>query len=160
MYCLPDIRIARGINDGRWNGYASREEAYRDVALCRPAHALAKRSSVRLRELAQERLLLLERGTASREAIEVAFRGLGLQLVSVMEAGSVETQKDFAAIGLGVAIVPDFASKAPAAALKALAIREATARSIDVVTRQGRALPAAAKAVVEALGCSGSTPSA
>jgi hypothetical protein len=33
-YCLPDIRVARGIANGNWSYYTSRREAYRDIALC------------------------------------------------------------------------------------------------------------------------------
>jgi len=81
-----------------------------DVAVCSPAHALAKgkRKQVGVRELAKHPLLLLDRTTSSRALVDLAFAAEKLKLELAMEMSSVEVLKRFAELGFGVAIVPRF----------------------------------------------------
>ncbi len=127
---------------------------YHDVAVCKPSHSLAKRSAIDLMGLSQIRLLLLEPGTKSRSLIDQAFINSGCAPGSVMELGSVEVQKDFAKIGLGVAIVPDFAvgGEAKDGTLSVLKIKNVPKRQVGTVIRKTRSLSLAAKTFLAKLG--------
>ncbi|HEY0465255.1 MAG TPA: LysR family transcriptional regulator [Polyangiaceae bacterium] len=79
-----------------------------DVAVCSPAHVLAKRRRAGVRELAPHPLLLLDRTTSSRAWVDLAFAAQELPLTLAMEMSSVEVLKRLAELGFGVAIVPRF----------------------------------------------------
>jgi len=84
---------------------------YREVAVCSSSHPLAKEKSVDLKALSNYKLLVLEEGTQTRALLEQDFRQNEIIPSSIMEVGSVDVQKSFAAIDMGVAIVPDFAAE-------------------------------------------------
>ena len=79
-----------------------------DVAVCSPAHPLAKRREVGVRELAPHPLLLLDRTTSSRALVDLAFDAASVVPSVAMEMSSVEVLKRLAELGFGVAIVPRF----------------------------------------------------
>jgi DNA-binding transcriptional LysR family regulator len=81
---------------------------YRQVAAGSILGASALPKVLDLAALAAMDLILLERGTRSREIIESAFLQRRLVPGGVMEVGSVDVQKDLARIGVGTAILPDF----------------------------------------------------
>lgn len=84
---------------------AERITEERMVLVAEPEHPLAKRAAVHTSELASETLLLMERGCAQRDVIEVELRRSGVEPPS-MEFVSIEALKRSAAVGLGVAMVP------------------------------------------------------
>ncbi len=79
-----------------------------DVAVCSPAHPLAKRRQVTVSDLAPYPLLLLDRTTSSRAWVDLAFAAESLPLKLAMEMSSVEVLKRLAELRFGVAIVPRF----------------------------------------------------
>lgn len=81
---------------------------YRDCVLVNKASPLAKRKKISLKNLSSEKLILLEQSSTSRDLFNKACLIEGLQTNKVIEAGSVEMQKDMARIGLGLAVVPNF----------------------------------------------------
>ena len=121
--------------------------AYREIAVCSPNHPIAEHRTVNLADLSEHRILILEEGTKSRSLFDEKLGALGLVPQSRMEVGSVEVQKAFAQIGLGVAIVPDF-SIVHDGVPSHLAVREITdlpARRIGMVTRTSPPLSRAAQ---------------
>jgi DNA-binding transcriptional LysR family regulator len=68
-------------------------------------HPLARRRSVRLAELARERLVLPPEGRTHRDFVGRALASRGLELLPPVEADGWPLMLQFAALGLGVAIV-------------------------------------------------------
>ena len=112
-----------------------------DVAVCAPGHRLAQNASAHLglsiTALAEEQLLLLERGTTSRAFLDQLFLQVGV-VPQAMELGSIEVLKRYAELNLGIAIVPSMAVQAEIATgrLHLLPLPWAPPRAIGVVSRR------------------------
>ncbi len=65
--------------------------------------------AIELKDLRDQWLLLLERGTRHRAVVDAALRRARVSAAKVLELGDVSIQLAMAQEGLGVAIVPDFA---------------------------------------------------
>jgi DNA-binding transcriptional LysR family regulator len=77
------------------------------VAVVPDDHKLVNRKRVRLEELAKEGSFVEFRpGTALREQIDAAFVGAGVRRTSSFEVGQIADMVQYAANGLGAAIVP------------------------------------------------------
>jgi len=76
------------------------------LAVVAPSHPLGRRGSVDVNELADEPLLLLLRGFASRGWFDAACYNAGISPPIVLESGAPHTLMALAASGEGVAIVP------------------------------------------------------
>ena len=122
-----------------------------DLAVCISSHPLAAQRRVALRELAQQRLLLLEPASRSRQWFDQALSEMGLQAGDFMELGSVEVLKAFARAGLGVAVVPAFAAPSGDDGLAAIPIQDLAPRQVGIITHAVRTLSPAARALVQAL---------
>lgn len=74
--------------------------------ICGPAHPIAARESIDIRELEQYDLILRESGSGGREILESLLTGLQIQLEPAWE--SVSTQAIVKAVGegLGISILP------------------------------------------------------
>src|SRR5687767_6447060 len=94
-----------------------------------PGHRLAGRRSVDVTHLAGERMIVRERGSATRALIESEFRRAGVRLQTTMELASNEATLQAVAVGNGCAIVS-----------AAMARRAAEARRIAAVRVRGVAL--------------------
>jgi DNA-binding transcriptional LysR family regulator len=81
----------------------------RDVAICAPGHALAKRKRIAFTELADHPLLLLDIGSNTRAYIDQRFQKAGVTPKIAMELGSIEVIKKLVALDFGVSIVPRIA---------------------------------------------------
>jgi DNA-binding transcriptional LysR family regulator len=75
-------------------------------------HSLAKRKHVGLADLADEPLILFERGSTGRQHVIDAFHGLGISPRVDMETTNTEIIVRMVEAGLGVSIVPLLASGA------------------------------------------------
>jgi DNA-binding transcriptional LysR family regulator len=71
-----------------------------------PAHPLNTRRRVRLKDLAQQPLILYERGSTGRQHVLDAFHDLGLSPRVALETTSTETIVSMVEAGLGISIVP------------------------------------------------------
>ena len=71
-----------------------------------PAHRLASRRSVKMKELEDEPFILHRVGTTTRERLMRHFIDGGVNIKVTMELASIETIKRFVSIGLGISIVP------------------------------------------------------
>jgi DNA-binding transcriptional LysR family regulator len=78
------------------------------VMICSPGHALATRSSVSAREIADQAYVSREHGSGTREVVDDFFKNNGVNpddLHIEMELGSREAIKGAVEAGLGVAIM-------------------------------------------------------
>lgn len=69
------------------------------------SHRFARRRSIRLAELAGERMIFREPGSTTRKALDSALGKAGVQPDVVMEIGSREVIREAVARGLGIAAV-------------------------------------------------------
>jgi DNA-binding transcriptional LysR family regulator len=79
--------------------------------LASPNHELARRAAVRAADLRGHTLLLTDRGCAYRNKLEIALGQAAVTPKSVMEFSNVETIKQCAMLGMGVACLPAMVAK-------------------------------------------------
>ena len=126
------------------------------VLVTPPGHPLSRKRQVRLKDLAKERFIFREQGSATQAAVEGSFRGSGLQLEAVMEMSNPEAVKQAVQGGLGLAFLSRFAI---AAELKAKTLVPVSVRGLDVrrelkiVHRRDKHLSRAARAFIETAKC-------
>ncbi len=75
------------------------------VLVVAPAHPFAAAGSAQAAALQDHRLILRERGSGTRDAVDEAFRGAGRPVVAAMELSSSEAIKEAVAAGLGVTLL-------------------------------------------------------
>lgn len=75
------------------------------VIVAAPGHPFAKRDDVDAGELEDERFLLREPGSGTREVVEAAFASAGIELRRTVQFGSTEVIKESVTAGLGIAAV-------------------------------------------------------
>jgi DNA-binding transcriptional LysR family regulator len=121
-----------------------------DVAIVPESHALARRKRVRLEELAEHPLVLLDRTTGTRAYLEAELRRRDLAPRIAIETTSVEVVKRFVSLGLGVSIVPAMAvaDRDRVASISVEGLR--AGRRVVAVTAAGEPTTPAAAAFVEA----------
>lgn len=81
----------------------------RIVAAVGPGHVLDGRRSIRLADLLEHRLISMPRGSGLRAILDDACARIGLTPTIAYEAGNPLVACQLAAVGLGVAIVPESA---------------------------------------------------
>ena len=117
-------------------------------AMVNPAHPLARRSSVKLADLADERLAMPEATFRIRQVMRIAESQEHVFLRPVMVSNSLMVLKEFVLSGAGIAILPGIAAHSEVAngTLHALPIDHPSLKhtSASVITRLGRQLPVGA----------------
>ena len=117
-----------------------------------PRHALESKRRVRLQDLADQPLIIYERGSTGRQHILDAFHDSGLSPQVALETTSTETIVSMVEAGLGVSIVPLLPSGAVTRGRRVRARRlEAAIRPIHsgVLVRRGEKLPASAARLLD-----------
>ena len=120
----------------------------------RPGHPLERGKHVRLRDLLDCPLILLDGDHSVRVLIERAFESIGRSVAPAYEASYVPTALGLAKAGLGVAVI---AYAADAAATQAAGLRSrviehpALVRHIGLIESARRSLSPAARGLVEAV---------
>jgi len=128
-----------------------------------PAHALASRRSVKMKDLEDEPFILHKIGTTTRERLVKHFNDGGVKIKVTMELASIETIKRFVSIGMGTSIVPRLciAKEIEEGSLRALSIRDARfQRKLGVIYHKGRYQSQAARAFLELISVKQSTTKA
>ena len=97
--------MARDTDDDRYHvqHYAS----YPVIAFVRRDHRLAALKSIELTSLAEEKLLMRERGSTTRRALEDGFATIGAAPRVAMEIGSREAIREAVIRGLGIGTVSE-----------------------------------------------------
>ena len=129
------------------------EEAF--VLAAPDSHPLAKRDKVRVDDLKNETLLLLEDGHCLRDqALEVCSR-IRVNEEEDYRATSLETLRQMVAAGHGITLLPQLATTGPRGATRGLKVRPFThpapARSIGAVWRKSTTRGPAIEAVLESI---------
>jgi LysR family hydrogen peroxide-inducible transcriptional activator len=113
-------------------------------------HALAARKTLRVADLRDETLLLLEDGHCLRDqALEICSR-VDVREAEDFRATSLETLRQMVVAGLGITLLPELAVESPFGSQRGLTIREfakpAPTRTVGAVWRKSstRALAIAA----------------
>ena len=117
-------------------------------AIVKPAHPLAKRSSIRLADLADERFAMPEATFRIRQVMRIAESQEQVFLRPVMVSNSLMVLKEFVLSGAGITILPSIAAHSEIAdgTLNAVTIDHPSLMhtSASVITRLGRQLPVGA----------------
>jgi DNA-binding transcriptional LysR family regulator len=150
---LPDALGARG-DDVAARVHVEPIAPYEDVVVCLSSHAFARRKQVRVPELRDEPLLLLDRTTGTRAFLDAAFERARVSPRVVMEMGSIEVLKRLVELGFGISVVPRLAVQREVAAgtLHAITlVGTSTRRKIGLVTPKFGPPSVAARAFVALL---------
>jgi DNA-binding transcriptional LysR family regulator len=129
--------------------------AERIVLVAAPEHPLVQRAAVRPRDLSGQHLLLTEEGCAYRQKFERILAARAVKPHGVGEFASVEAIKQCAALGMGIALLPEIAvaSEIRSGALRVLAWRGPdVSMSTYVVWHKGRSLTPAMCGFLDTLG--------
>ena len=76
------------------------------VFICHPQHPFAKQKSVKLKSLAEQKVIGFEPDIPTRKALDKILREYGVDIKHVMEFDNVETVKRAVEIDAGISIVP------------------------------------------------------
>lgn len=127
---------------------------HRVVVFCRVDHPFAERRSIRIREMAGQRLIVREAGSTTRRAFDQAMREAGVAPRVVMEIGSRESIREAVAKGIGLGVVSE-AEFIPDPRLRALQVNDAeihtAAHVVYLEERQNARLVRAFLAVLSGL---------
>lgn len=127
-----------------WNVEVEFVPLFRDdfIAVFPRTHELARRKSIRLKELVKYRLLMMATGTSVRILLDEAFRRIGCEVDPIYELNHHETLGGMVEAGLGITVLPTMAlSILGHPRLKSVRIREAGLyREIGILQRRGSVL--------------------
>jgi DNA-binding transcriptional LysR family regulator len=101
------------------------------MVACAPSHPLAHRGPVDLADLAGERFVDFQPDWGLRMLLDRHFAAAGLERTSALEVNDVPSLLELVAHGLGIALVPEVATRYPAA-VRYLSLRP-PAPTFDVV---------------------------
>lgn len=123
------------------------------VVFVERGHAWSRRRSINLAELEQQRVILREPGSKTREVFEQALDDAGIKLTDVLEIGSREGVREAVAAGMGVGVVSE-SELGRGVRLHALSVRDATLQVPECVAclperRQERIVTAFMEAIPE-----------
>lgn len=124
------------------------------VLIVPPRHAWARRGTIGTREVAGERLLVREEGSATRQVMERALQHAGIAPASTMELSHTEAIKQCVMAGLGIAFVSGYAIGAEVRARQLAVVpvrRLRIRRHFHVIHAEQRTLGASGRAFLEVL---------
>ncbi|HET6780606.1 MAG TPA: selenium metabolism-associated LysR family transcriptional regulator [bacterium] len=131
------------------------------VLVVPPGHQLAQAETVQAKVLRDQRVIMRERGSGTREAAEAALREAGVVLSPAMELGSNEAIKEAVAAGLGVTILSTLAVAPEVAARRLVVVPMddlSIRRSFRVVYHRDKRMGKALRTFIDMLQSSVQTP--
>jgi DNA-binding transcriptional LysR family regulator len=172
--CYPKIDIQLGIRDTRQiEGAVARNEfdfgfvgghlagddvdvqpwlTDRLVLVVAPAHALARKKSVKPEDLRKEKFILRELGSATRATIVSHLQRSNVLAQTIMEMENPESVKKAVQSGLGIAFISTFAVETELKAESLVVVRVRgldIRRELKIVYRKDKHLTRPAKAFIE-----------
>lgn len=117
-----------------------------------PNHRLAKMKRIKLSDLAKEKLILREPGSATRAEVEKRLAALNLTLELAAHLDNPEAVKQAVANGMGLAFVSQFAveTELKARALAAVKVQRLDIRrELKIIYRRGKHLSRTARVLIE-----------
>ncbi len=124
------------------------------ILICPPEHPFAARRQIELKKLNGQNFVAFERDIPSRRAIDHIFRENHVRVRVVMELDNIETIKRSVEIGAGISIVPLFSvqREVQSGVLSQVQFAHQTfLRPLGVILKRNRALPPAARKLIELL---------
>jgi len=124
------------------------------VLIVPPGHRWARRREVAPALLADQRLLVREEGSATRQVTERALHQSGIRVAASMELGHTEAIKQAVMAGLGIALVSVHAVRGDVASGRLAALRLTglrIRRHFHVIHNEARTLSATARAFIDLL---------
>jgi DNA-binding transcriptional LysR family regulator len=124
------------------------------ILVVSPEHPLAKKKSIDLQEIADQKFVGFEPDIPTRKATDQIFREANLEIEPVMEFDNVETVKRAVEINAGIAILPQTTVSREEAQglLKVLKFKNKTyRRPLALIHRKGRVLTPAMKKLIDLL---------
>ena len=122
------------------------------VLVVGPAHALARKKSVKPEDLRKEKFILREPGSATRATVISHLQRSNLSVQPIMEMENPESVKKAVQSGLGIAFISKFAveTELKARSLVAVLVRGVDIRrELKIVYRKDKHLSRAARAFIE-----------
>jgi LysR family transcriptional regulator, low CO2-responsive transcriptional regulator len=122
------------------------------VLIAHPNHRLAKRKQIKPGDLAKEKLLYREQGSATRAEVERKLAALSLRIEPAADMDNPEAVKQAVANGLGVAFVSQFAVETELRAKTLVSIKVqglVINRELKIIYRKGKHLSRAAGGLLE-----------
>jgi len=138
--------IAYPIKDSKLETVALRKEPL--VLICHPQHPFTKHKSIRLKALADQKIISFEPDTPTRKALDRILKDHNVEVHHVMEFDNVETVKRAVEIDAGISIVPQsaIAQEVQKQTLAAVAIEDGQFfRPIAAIYKKNRVLSPAMK---------------
>jgi LysR family transcriptional activator of glutamate synthase operon len=114
-----------------------------------PDHALASAEPIRIRALAEERLIGFERGSSVRQLVDETFERAGLNPRIALEGNDLALVRSLVAEGIGLAIMPRTFAELPGPPVMLRPLRPALRMTVALWWRRGRVLSPAARAFVQ-----------
>ena len=114
------------------------------VVICPPDHALAKKSRITLEQLAQQSMILQQRGSGVRAVLESAFRAAGVRMRDLdvtLELGLQQSVRAAVLDGLGITVISRLAVERDLAEGRLAAVQvegAVLARDFSLVRHAGR----------------------
>jgi DNA-binding transcriptional LysR family regulator len=113
------------------------------VAICNEDHPLAKRGTIRLQDLNDQRFIAFDEGLPTRKAIDAVLSRRHVRVDIRMQSGNIEILKKMVEVGLGVSLVPRFSVQAEVehGQLRSLPISDYSfKRPLALIHRKGKSL--------------------
>ena len=125
------------------------------VLVCPPDHRLARRKTVRPRELKGEKFVAFDTHIPTRQQIDATLRDLGVEVQVVMAFDNIEILKRAVEVGAGVSILPadNIDREVAGGRLCAVGLADPARwmRPLGIVRRRGRASTPAARMLLRLL---------
>jgi DNA-binding transcriptional LysR family regulator len=96
--------VAYPVKDSKLETVPLRKEPL--VLICHPQHPFAKLKSIKLKNLADQKVIGFEPDIPTRKALDKILREYGVEIKHIMEFDNVETVKRAVEIDAGISIVP------------------------------------------------------
>jgi len=124
-------------------------------AMMSPAHPLARRRHVSLRELAQYQVAMPDASFGVRRLLDRALRAKRIAMPMLLTTNSLELTRGMARSGVAITFTPPFAARRELASGELIAMpileKEMLMGTMSVCVRRGRRLSAAASELIEAI---------
>jgi LysR family transcriptional regulator, hydrogen peroxide-inducible genes activator len=142
-----EIELALLDEAGLRPGLAHHPVLTEDLLLALPAkHRLAGKTSLTLKQVAEEPFILMKSGHGFRQITLDFFRKAGLEPKVVFESGGIETVQALVAAGMGISLVPQMVAKFPGVAYAGISQPRAE-RTLSLAWRKKVPLSSAAEAL-------------
>ena len=124
------------------------------ILVVSPEHPLANKTSVNIKDLADQKFIGFEPDIPTRKATDAIFKEENIEIDPVMEFDNVETVKRAVEINAGIAVVPQTTvlREESQGTLKILNFKDRTyTRPLALIHRKGRILTPAMRKLIELL---------